>query len=146
MTLMKAIQLNIKKYQSECDNDSISLTMRSAVSALTIGHYYTLLQYCLENKFNIKPLIVTAPTFLQVCNLPIKVKEKYLEKYQDLLDKNDLQKLDINHDFNESDPTQYKKIIKLAIAQAIGLLTAPTPDDNKNEIKKMIEHCAKSFF
>lgn len=142
-TNTKEVLENIKKYQSECDNDSISLTMRSAVSALTIGHYYTLLQYCLENKFNIKPLIVTAPTFLQVCNLPIKVKEKYLEKYQDLLDKNDLQKLDINHDFNESDPTQYKKIIKLAIAQAIGLLTAPTPDDNKNEIKKMIEHCAK---
>ena len=134
---------NIEKYKHECDNDRISLTMRPAVSALTIGHYHTLLEYCLENKFNIKPLIVTRPSFLQVCNLPVNVKEKYLEKYKELLNKNDLRRVDINYDFNESDPVQYKKIIKLAIAQAIGLLTAPTPNDYMNELKKMVEHCRK---
>ena len=134
---------NIKKYNSECDNDKMSLTMRSAVSALTIGHYHTLLEYCLENKFNIKPLIVTKPSFLQVCNLPINIKEQYLEKYNKLLEKFQLNELDVNYDFNESDPNQYKKIIKLAIVQAIGLLTAKMPDNHKDELRKMVEHCAK---
>jgi organic radical activating enzyme len=134
---------NIEKYNSECDNDKISLTMRSAVSALTIGHYHTLLEYCLENKFNIKPLIVTKPSFLQVCNLPINIKKQYLEKYYKLLEKFQLNELDVNVDFNESDPNQYKKIIKLAIVQAIGLLTDKMPDNHKDELRKMVEHCVK---
>jgi hypothetical protein len=134
---------NIEKYNSECDNNKMSLTMRSAVSALTIGHYHTLLEYCLENKFNIKPLIVTKPSFLQVCNLPINIREQYLEKYNKLLEKFQLNELDVNYDFNESDPSQYKKIIKLAIVQAIGLLTAKLPNNHKDELRKMVEHCVK---
>jgi hypothetical protein len=134
---------NIEKYNSECDNNKMSLTMRSAVSALTIGHYHTLLEYCLKNKFNIKPLIVTKPSFLQVCNLPINIKEQYLEKYNKLLEKFQLNELDVNYDFNESDPNQYKKIIKLAIVQANGLLTAKMPDNHKDELRKMVEHCVK---
>jgi len=31
----------------------------------------------------------------------------------------------------------------LAIVQAIGLLTAPTPGNHKKELKKMAEHCTK---
>ena len=134
---------NIKKYNRECDNDRVSLTMRSAVSLLTIGHYDTLLDYCLTNKFNIKPLIVTTPSFLQVNNLPDTIKKKYLEKYYSLLNKFDLTELDINHDFNESDPTQYKRIVKLAIVQAIGLLKQESAKDCKEQLKKMVEHCKK---
>ena len=134
---------NIKKYNRECDNNRISLTMRSAVSLLTIGHYDTLLDYCLTNKFNIKPLVVTTPSFLQVCNLPETIKKKYLEKYYILLNKFNLTELGINHDFNESDPTQYKRIIKLAIVQAIGLLKQETAQDHKEQLKKMVEHCKK---
>lgn len=142
-TNTKEVLKNIKKYNRECDNDRMSVTMRSAVSALTIGHYHTLLEYCLENKFNIKPLIVTRPSFLQVCNLPTHVKQKYLEKYNDLFKKFNFQELDIHYDFNESDPSQYKRIIKLAMVQAIGLLTTKTPDNHSDELKKMVEHCAK---
>lgn len=142
-TKTQEVLKNIAKYRSECDNDRISLTMRSAVSALTIGQYHTLLQYCLENKFNIKPLIVTRPSFLQVCNLPINIKEQYLEKYYKLLEKFQLNELNVNIDFNESDPNQYKKIIKLAVVQAIGLLTAKMPDNSKDELRKMVEYCAK---
>ena len=54
-----------------------------------------------------------------------------------------MNELDVNYDFNESDPNQYKKIIKLAIVQAIGLLTAKMPDNHKDELRKMVEHCAK---
>jgi hypothetical protein len=142
-TITNEVLENIKKYNRECDNDRVSLTMRSAVSLLTIGHYDTLLDYCLTNKFNIKPLVVTTPPFLQVCNLPETIKKKYLEKYYILLNKFNLTELDIEYDFNESDPTQYKRIIKLAIVQAIGLLKQETPQDYKEQLKKMVEHCKK---
>lgn len=142
-TITNEVLENIKKYNRECDGDRISLTMRSAVSLLTIGHYDTLLDYCLTNKFNIKPLVVTSPSFLQVCNLPETIKKKYLEKYYVLLNKFNLTDLDIEYDFNESDPTQYKRIVKLAIVQAIGLLKQDTPRDYKEQLKKMVEHCKK---
>ena len=71
------------------------------------------------------------------------VSQKYLEKYNNLLKKFNLQELDIHHDFNESDPTQYKRIIKLAIDQAIGLLTAKTPDNHTDELKQLVAHCKK---
>ncbi len=134
---------NIKKYKQQCDNDGISLTIRSAVSALTIGHYHTLLKYCLENKFNIKPLIVTRPSFLQVSNLPPHVKQSYLENYKELFEKYNLQELNINVDFNESDQYQYKRIVKLAIVQALGLLQKKNPENYKDELKKMVDHCRK---
>lgn len=142
-TITNEVLENIKKYNRECDGDRISLTMRSAVSLLTIGHYDTLLDYCLTNKFNIKPLVVTSPSFLQVFNLPETIKKKYLEKYYILLNKFNLTELDIEHDFNESDPTQYKRIVKLAIVQAMGLLKQETPPDYKEQLKKMVEHCKK---
>ena len=142
-TNTESVLENIKKYKQECDNDRISLTMRSAVSALTIGQYHTLLEYCLENKFVIKPLIVTRPSFLQVCNLPPHVKQKYLENYKELFKKYDLQELNINNDFNESEPSQYKRIVKIAVLQALGLLQEKTPENYKDQLKKMVEHCGK---
>jgi hypothetical protein len=51
--------------------------------------------------------------------------------------------LEIESDFNESDPQQYKKIIKLAINQAIGLLNSPAPSNHNEELIKMAEHCKK---
>ena len=142
-TITSEVLENIKKYNNECDNNRVSLTMRPAVSLLTIGQYDTLLKYCLTNKFNIKPLIVNKPSFLQVCNLPNNIKEKYLEKYHILLDDFNLTELDIDYDFNESDPTQYKRIIKSAIVQAMELLKQQTPHDYKEQLKKMVEHCKK---
>jgi organic radical activating enzyme len=142
-TITSKVLENIKKYNNECDNNRVSLTMRPAVSLLTIGQYDTLLKYCLTNKFNIKPLIVNRPSFLQVCNLPNNIKEKYLEKYHILLDDFNLTELDIDYDFNESDPTQYKRIIKSAIVQAMELLKQQTPHDHKEQLKKMVEHCKK---
>ena len=52
-------------------------------------------------------------------------------------------KINIFFGFNESDPNQYKMIIKLAVLQAIGILTTKAPDNYKDELKKMVEHCIK---
>jgi iron-sulfur cluster repair protein YtfE (RIC family) len=66
-----------------------------------------------------------------------------LKKYYALLKKYDLESLDIKLDFNESDPQQYKKIIKLAITQAIGLLNSPIHNNHNEELIKMVEHCKR---
>jgi uncharacterized Fe-S cluster-containing radical SAM superfamily protein len=142
-TNTKEVLANIEKYREHCDNERISVTIRPAPSALTIGKYDTLIEYCLEQKLTIKSNPVYRPTFLNISVLPIDIKEQYLKKYYDLLRKYDLESLDIVSDFNESDPQQYKKIIKLAITQAIGLLNSPPPNNHTKELIKMVEHCKR---
>jgi hypothetical protein len=142
-TNTKEVLKNIQKYREHCDNDRISLTIRPAPSALTVGQYDTLIEYCLEQKLTIKSNPVYRPTFLNISILPDNIKKEYVKKYYALLKKYDLESLEINSDFNESDPQQYKKIIKLAIAQVIGLLTSSTPHDHKEKIIEMIEHCKR---
>ena len=142
-TITKEVLKNIEKYTEYCDNDRISLTMRPAVGALTIGNYDSLLEYCLIKKLQIKPNVIYRPSFLQVSILPIDIRKKYLKKYYELLKKYDLEELDLHNDFNESDPQQYKKIIKIAAEQAIGLLNLPLIDNHEKEFDKMVEHCKR---
>jgi hypothetical protein len=142
-TNTKEVLANIEKYRAHCDNDRVSVTIRPAPSALTIGNYYTLIEYCLEQKICIKSNVVHRPTFLRVAVLPMDVRKEYLKKYYALLKKYTLEELDIELDFNESDPNQYKKIIKLAITQAIGLLNSPTHNNHNEELIKMVEHCKR---
>ena len=139
----KEVLANIEKYREHCDNQRISLTIRPAPSALTIGNYNTLIEYCLEQKLTIKSNPVYKPTFLNISILPGDIKKEYLKKYHDLLRKYELESLDITLDFNESDPQQYRKIIKLAINQAIGLLNSTPPDNHSEELIKMVEHCKR---
>jgi hypothetical protein len=139
----KEVLANIEKYRKHCDNERISLTIRPAPSALTIGNYNTLIEYCLEQQLIIKSNIVYSPTFLNVAVLPIDIRKKYLKKYHDIIKKYNLEFLDNFEDFNESDPQQYKKIIKLAIDQAIGLLNSPTPNHHNEDLIKIVEHCKR---
>jgi sulfatase maturation enzyme AslB (radical SAM superfamily) len=139
----KEVLANIEKYREHCDNEKISVTIRPAPSALTIGYYNTLIEYCLEQKLAIKSNPVYKPTFLNISILPEDIKKEYLKKYYDLLRKYELESLDITLDFNESDPQQYRKIIKLAINQAIGLLNSTPPDNHSEELIKMVEHCKR---
>jgi len=139
----KEVLANIEKYREYCDDERISLTIRPAPNALTVGQYNTLIEYCLEKKLTIKSNPVYKPTFLNISVLPTDVKKEYLKKYYALLKKYELESLNIELDFNESDPNQHKKIIKLAITQAIGLLNSPTPKNYNEELIKMVEHCKR---
>ena len=80
----KEVLANIEKYREHCDNEKISVTIRPAPSALTIGYYNTLIEYCLEQKLTIKSNPVYKPTFLNISVLPIDTKKEYLKKYYDL--------------------------------------------------------------
>ena len=137
----KQVLANIKKYKENCDNSSISVTVRPAIGLLSIGRYYTLLEYCLENSLIIKSLLVTYPRFLDVSILPKEIKQKYLVNYQLLLSR--LADVDLDDDYNESDVNNYLKSIKLQVQQSINLLNQPEPTDQENLLAEMVEHCRK---
>ena len=136
----KIVLDNIKLYQQHCNNTSISLTIRPAVSALTVGYYYTLLEYCLDQKLIIKSLLVTNPPYLNVNILPKDIKENYSKHYLKLLDR--LESIDINIDYNESDPNNYAQSIKTQIYQILSILDEPVVTNNEL-LKELVTICKK---
>ena len=124
---------NIQRYIQHCDNTSISLTIRPAISALTVGYYYTLLEYCLEHKLIIKSLLVTTPSYLDVNVLPYAIKQNYLQHYTTILDS--LVDININNEYNESDPNNYKKSVKQQAIQVINILNSPSKNNQDLETK-----------
>jgi sulfatase maturation enzyme AslB (radical SAM superfamily) len=135
-TNTKTVLENIKLYQQHCNNTSISLTLRPAVSALTVGYYYTLLEYCLEQKLTIKSLLVTTPSYLNVNILPKHIKEQYSKNYHDLLEK--LVNINIDTDYNESDPNDYLQSIKLQVQQILSLLEQ---SGSEEQLKDLVGMC-----
>ena len=136
----KIVLDNIKLYQQHCNNTSISLTIRPAVSALTVGYYYTLLEYCLDQKLIIKSLLVTNPPYLNINILPKDIKENYSKHYLKLLDR--LESIDINIDYNESDPNNYAQSIKTQIYQILSILDEPVVTNNEL-LKELVTICKK---
>ena len=127
---------NIEKYQANCNDSTVTLTVRPAISALSIGRYYTLLDYCLKNKLLIKSLLVTNPSCLNVNVLPMDIRQQYMLAYEEILES--LADVDISGDYNESDPNNYKNSIKAQALQAINLLNQQTVN---GQLKSMVEHC-----
>jgi len=134
---------NIEQYMSWADGDSNTVTMRPAISLLTIGTYHTLLRYCLEHQLLVKGLIVGKPDFLDARILPTTVKQLYKKRYEDFLIEFDLDKEDATVDYNESDPHQLRRVIKNQAMQCINLLSTDTVQDHKHKLRDMVEHCRK---
>jgi len=130
---------NIKRYQQHCVSSSISVTIRPAISLLTIGNYYTLLEYCLENKLIIKSLIVTTPDYLDCKILPRNVRAQYLKQYDLLLET--LSDIGTHSTYNESDPTNYKKSIKSQCVQVQNMLNQPAPANQETLLASMVKIC-----
>jgi len=109
-----------------------------AISLMTIGNYYTLLQFCLENKLIVKSLLCYDPRYYDPRILPAEVKSLYLSRYQDFLIKNDLTDVDYTVDYNESDVNQLHRIIKNQIVQCIEILKTPQPPDAEQQLQQMV--------
>jgi sulfatase maturation enzyme AslB (radical SAM superfamily) len=137
-TNTKAVLDNIKKYQQHCDESSVTITLRPAISALTVGYYYTLLEYCLEQKFLIKSLLVTTPNYLNINVLPKEIKNQYKENYQKILDK--IPGSDTDQDYNESDMNNYLQSIKL---QAQQMLTALDQSSTESLLGELVAMCRR---
>jgi hypothetical protein len=134
---------NIEQYVSWADGDKNTVTIRPAISLLTIGTYHTLLRYCLKHQLLVKGLIVGKPDFLDARILPAEVKQLYKQQYHDFLIEFDLDKEDATVDYNESDPHQLRRVIKNQAMQCINLLSTDTQPGDKHELRNMVEHCRK---
>ena len=130
---------NIQRYKDLCDNSTISLTIRPAVSALTIGYYYTLLEYCLEHKLLIKNNLVTKPDYLSAVRLPADIRLSYIDNYEKILS-GIPDNVDIVKDYNESDPHNYVSCIKIQTIQTLNMLKVKgQPED----LSELIQHCRR---
>lgn len=134
------VLLNIQKYLKHCNNANITLTLRPAISCLTIGTYYTLLEFALDNKLLVKSLIVDTPNFFNPVILPETIKQLYLAKYHKFRKELDTS-LDYTQDFNESDPNNYQQIILNQVDQCINLLSSPAPDNADQLFNNLVTHC-----
>ena len=140
-TNTELVLANLDRYLAWCNGSNITLTVRPAVSALTIGSFPELLQYCLDRNLLVKSLLVTKPDFLSAVILPKSVKNQYLESYQQLIDR--LPDTQILIDYNASDPHNTAMIVKEQAYMCINVLSQPEPDDVGELRQLMVEHCRK---
>jgi hypothetical protein len=132
---------NIEQYLEYCNNTSITVSLRPALSALTIGNYDTLLNYALTNKLLIKNNLVYEPKFLSATILPQEIKRGYSQKYMMLLNK--LKDVSTESDYNYSDPNNYQSVVKQQVEMCLILLNKPRPDDADELVEQMIRHCER---
>ena len=133
---------NIQRYLTHCNKTNITLTARPAISALTIGHYHSLLRYCLDHKIMVKSLWVTHPTFLNPQILPKSIRSQYADNYKNLVQEYNL-KVDHLIDYNESDPNQLSRIILSQVDQCLTMLSQDQLPDSEQHLKDMVAWCRK---
>ena len=115
--------------------------MRPAISALTIGYFSGLLQYCLDQNLIVKSLLVTKPEFLNAVILPDRVKQQYLKSYQQLLDQ--LSHTQVPIDYNASDSHNSALIVKEQVSMCMNVLSQPEPSNVQQLRQQMVDHCRK---
>jgi organic radical activating enzyme len=140
-TLHDLVMANLDRYRTVCNGSNITLTVRPAVSALTIGYFPGLLQYCLDRNLIVKSLLVNTPKFLDAVILPHEVKQQYIENYQKLVDH--LSNIQVPIDYNASDPNNYALIVKEQLQMCMNILSQPEPENADQLQQLMVEHCRK---
>jgi len=132
-TVNSEVIKNIHKFNCLAQESNIDITIRPAISLLSVGYYWTLLEFCLENKILIKSnnvireVGINSSKCLDVRLLPFEVKEQYKKQYRNLKQK--LEGINTEVEFNESDPNNYQEVIKRECNACLELL------DDKNNIK-----------
>lgn len=139
VSLMK----NLAKYMAWCDVEKTSVTLRPAISALTIGSYHTLLNFAYQNKLIVKHLVVQTPRYLDVKILPEEIKQQYLTRYDALSASLGVQDQDITADFNESYPHEYCRVIANQIKICQSLLCNPSPADAEHLRAELVIWCRR---
>jgi organic radical activating enzyme len=132
---------NIKQYQTHCNNTSITVALRPAPSALTIGYYVGLLQFALDNQLVVKSNLCYEPRFLNAEILPDKTKLLYQSYYQEFLTQ--FADVQANIDYNASDLNNYRLIIKEHAEMCLAILQTPEPNDYQHQIECLVNHCRK---
>lgn len=127
---------NIERYVTA----GFEITLRPAVSALTIGSYWTLLEYALKRKFIVKGQVAFYPPMMHPTVLPKAIRQAYKQPYLQLLADYALTE-SAGHDYNESDANRYRAIIRGQISQMLELLDAP--GSAEQHLRELVAHCKK---
>lgn len=134
---------NIRKYKQLCTSSDVSVTLRPAISALSIGYYHTLLRFALEEKLLIKSLIVTNPVYLNPSVVPFNIRNQYMVPYIQLLE--ELNDVDINIDYNESDTSNYRHSVKLQAEQVLLLMRSESIRPGIDELASWCQRWDREF-
>jgi len=132
---------NIDRYLQICNNTNITVCLRPAVSALTIGYFDGLLNHALQHGLIVKGNKVNTPRFLDAAILPTTVKQQYIVQYQNILNK--LSDVDVTEDYNASDPNNHKLVVKTQANMCINMLSQPEPHDADTLRQQFVDHCKK---
>jgi len=129
----------INQYKEYCSNSNVSLVIRPAISALSIGYYDTLLEYCLNHRLLIKSNLVVKPDYLNAKILPFSVRQNYRSKYHKI--KEQLDDINSTEDYNESDNNNYRESVKSQTNQILSILDSPEQPRSAELLKSMIQVC-----
>lgn len=132
---------NIKQFESWCNGDNITVTLRTAPGLLSIGSYADLLKWALNKQLIVKSNMVIRPEFLDIKTLPADIKAKYLESFDQLLD--ELESVDITADYNASNPNNTLQVIKSQVIQCRSALQTHQSPDNSMLLQQLVAHCKK---
>ena len=137
----KLVLENIKKYQQWCNSTSITVALRPAPSILSIGYYTELLQYALDNQFIVKSNLCYNPRFLSAEILPDSIKQLYQLQYNKFLEQ--FADVQVDTDYNASDPNNYRQAIKEQAEMCLSVLQTPCPDDSEKQLADLVRHCER---
>lgn len=130
------VMKHLAQYKEFANGTNIIVSLRPAISALTIGYYAGLLDYALEHGFLVKSLLVTDPRYLDAVILPEEVKSQYLKSYE---------KFDVMFavGYNASDPNQLKNNIAQQVNMVTNILKSNQPANADELLRKMAKHCQR---
>ena len=129
---------NIKKYQAESNNDSITVTLRPAPNLFSARDYWQVIKLALDEQLIIKSNICTDPKFLGIGVLPGSIRKSYIANYEKLI--SDYELTDVGTDYNESDPHNYRPVAMNQITQMIHMLSAPDTFNQKTLLLELCRH------
>lgn len=132
---------NICNYLEYCNGSSITVTLRPAVSALTVGGYGSLLKYALTNNFVVKGLQVTRPAHLRIDTLPRSIRLQYRDQYVSILQQ--LETVSVDEDYNASDPNNTPRMVKEQAQLMLALLDQPEHPDQNVRLAELVAHCQR---
>ena len=132
---------NIDQYLDHCNGSSITVALRPAPSALSIGYYTQVLEYALEKHLIVKSNLCYRPRFLSAEILPESVKQQYQTSYWALLDH--LNEAAVDTDYNASDPNNHRLAIKEQALMCLKILETSTPADSEHELEALVRHCER---
>lgn len=132
---------NIKKFESWCNGDNITVTLRTAPSLLSIGTYVELLRWALDKQLVIKSGMVMRPAMLDIKILPDNIKAMYMPAFDQLLA--ELESINVDVDYNASNHNNIQQVIKSQVIQCRSALSTAQPHNSNVLLRQLVEHCKK---